>query len=483
MKTTAKVLSIVFVAVFGAFLFSPAASAAVTKIVNRSSLGANDFVDWSQLGEAVNFVQSGSAVTSNLGLPGSIWNFSSSAEHAFRRVDQGYGGWRGNFEDEAPLLFTNYSAGPIVIDFDTPVYGVGAQIQSHVGISTSDGWAFTAYLKVYGADDTTVLATYSEEGVSNNYSDDTAIFLGAVDTSAEIGKIEYYISLSGSLDQSFAINYLSVQSPAHSLTIAKTGTGTGSITSFPAGISCGDTCNTSFASGDEVSLVAAADAGSYFAGWGSPCSGYGLCTLTLTGDTQVTATFNPGYFDTVQKVYIGYYQRPADPGGLIYWAGRLKDTGGNLTDIIEAYANSSESQALYGTIDSSNIATVVNSIYNALFGRDAETDGRDWYVNGFNSGRYTAATIMLDVLYGAQNQDLQSVNNKLATANLFTRTIDPELDGLAFQVTYAGDEDAIAARTFLASVTDDPATVPTQAETATHMKNTIANAGDPILDQ
>jgi len=213
-------------------------------------------------------------------------------------------------------------------------------------------------------------------------------------------------------------------------------------------------------------------------------------TMALVfGPTPLSSMDPPGlpplptvYFDTVQKTYIGYYQRPADPGGLIYWEERLDATGGNLTEIIEAFANSAESQALYGTINSSNISTVVNSIYNTLFGRDAEIEGLNWYVNGFNSGQYTPATIMLNVLYGAQNEDLQSVNNKVTAANLFTRTIDPELDGNNFQVTYAGEGDAIAGRNFLASVTSDPTTVPTQYETTAYMKSNIADPGDPILN-
>jgi hypothetical protein len=188
------------------------------------------------------------------------------------------------------------------------------------------------------------------------------------------------------------------------------------------------------------------------------------------------------YLDTVQKVYIGYYQRPADPGGLLYWAARLGVGGGNLNAIIEAFANSAESQALYGTINSSNISTVVNGIYDALFGRNAEAEGLSYYVNGFNNGTFTAATIMLNVLYGAQNEDLQSINNKLTAANLFTRTIDPELDGANFQLTYAGDGDVIAARNFLASVTWNPVTVPTQDETTAYIKTHIANPGDPILN-
>jgi hypothetical protein len=186
------------------------------------------------------------------------------------------------------------------------------------------------------------------------------------------------------------------------------------------------------------------------------------------------------YFDTVQKVYIGYYQRPADPIGLLYWAARLSGANGNLNEIIEAFANSTESRALYGTINSNNISNVVNGIYMALFNRPAEAGGMAYYINGFNSGQFTAATIMLNVLNGAQNQDLMSINNKLATANLFTGVIDPDLDGRNFRVTYAGEGDVINARSFLASVTWDPAAVPTQAETTAYMRSNIADPGDAI---
>lgn len=205
-------------------------------------------------------------------------------------------------------------------------------------------------------------------------------------------------------------------------------------------------------------------------------------TVTIGGKTftitQQASSYT--YFDTVQKIYIGYYKRPADPAGLMYWAGRLNASNGNLNEIIHAFATSAESRALHGTIDGSNISTVVDGIYNALFGRDAETGGRDYYVSGFNSGRFTPATIMLNVLYGAQNEDLQSVNNKLAAANLFTRAIDPELDGANFQATYAGEGDAIAGRNFLALYATS-VKVPTGAETTAYIKAHIANVGDGIL--
>ncbi len=206
-------------------------------------------------------------------------------------------------------------------------------------------------------------------------------------------------------------------------------------------------------------------------------------TITIGGQTfTVTQNSVNAYFDTVQKIYIGYYQRPADPAGLIYWADRLNASNGNLSEIIDAFSSSFESRALYGTITNSNISTVVNNIYLALFNRDADEGGLNYYVNGFNTGQFTPATIMSNILNGAQGGDLQSVNNKLTAANLFTRTIDPELDGSSFQGTYAGDGDVIAARNFLALYATS-VKVPTQAETTAFIIANIADSGDPILDQ
>lgn len=55
--------------------------------------------------------------------------------------------------------------------------------------------------------------------------------------------------------------------PQYGLTVARAGTGTGSVTSVPAGIDCGPTCTGTLVHGTEVTLTAAADAGSEFTGW------------------------------------------------------------------------------------------------------------------------------------------------------------------------------------------------------------------------
>jgi hypothetical protein len=70
------------------------------------------------------------------------------------------------------------------------------------------------------------------------------------------------------------------------------GTGTGTVSSAPAGISCGSICSADYDSGTVITLSAAPAAGSLFAGWdGGGCTGTGSCTVTLTAATTITATF------------------------------------------------------------------------------------------------------------------------------------------------------------------------------------------------
>ncbi|ABQ27182.1 S8 family serine peptidase [Geotalea uraniireducens] len=77
---------------------------------------------------------------------------------------------------------------------------------------------------------------------------------------------------------------------SYTLTTAKAGSGT--ITSAPAGISCGGDCTELYPQGAAVTLTALPDPGWVFAGWsGSGCSN-GPCVVTLNGDFSITALFS-----------------------------------------------------------------------------------------------------------------------------------------------------------------------------------------------
>ncbi|HZE14982.1 MAG TPA: hypothetical protein VE197_04330, partial [Mycobacterium sp.] len=79
------------------------------------------------------------------------------------------------------------------------------------------------------------------------------------------------------------------------LAIINSGTGSGRITSEPAGINCGITCEATFPDQSEVKLAANADAGSKFGGWDpKECDSVeeGICTVKMTADRHVDAVFN-----------------------------------------------------------------------------------------------------------------------------------------------------------------------------------------------
>jgi hypothetical protein len=83
-----------------------------------------------------------------------------------------------------------------------------------------------------------------------------------------------------------------LQAAGNTLTVVKSGTGTGTVTSSPAGINCGNDCSETYSKVTKVKLTAKADASSTFSGWsGGGCSGTKTCTVAVNGAVSVTADF------------------------------------------------------------------------------------------------------------------------------------------------------------------------------------------------
>ena len=85
--------------------------------------------------------------------------------------------------------------------------------------------------------------------------------------------------------------FTSIPPPGFVLTVTRAGTGTGTVTSAPAGISCGATCSATYAAGTVVTLTASPAGGSTFTGWSGACTGTGSCQVTMSAARAVTATF------------------------------------------------------------------------------------------------------------------------------------------------------------------------------------------------
>lgn len=84
----------------------------------------------------------------------------------------------------------------------------------------------------------------------------------------------------------------------NALQVNRTGSGNGTVTSAPAGINCGGTCNANFPSGSTVTLTATPAIGSTFSGWSGGCAGADTCTIVMSSDQTVIAQFD-GMFDLV----------------------------------------------------------------------------------------------------------------------------------------------------------------------------------------
>lgn len=77
----------------------------------------------------------------------------------------------------------------------------------------------------------------------------------------------------------------------YALSVAKAGTGSGTVASSPAGITCGADCAEPYLSGSVISMSATPAGDSVFAGW----SGDADCSdgsVTMSGNLSCTATFN-----------------------------------------------------------------------------------------------------------------------------------------------------------------------------------------------
>jgi subtilisin family serine protease len=101
------------------------------------------------------------------------------------------------------------------------------------------------------------------------------------------------------------------------LTVTKSGSGSGTVTSDPAGINCGGDCSESYVDETVVQLTATQAVGSTFAGW----SGHSDCSdgwVTMDAAKTCTATFNslPTYNLSVSKTGAGSGTVKSNPQGI-----------------------------------------------------------------------------------------------------------------------------------------------------------------------
>lgn len=114
--------------------------------------------------------------------------------------------------------------------------------------------------------------------------------------------IQFSISSSLTSDKNIFCNNLATT--YRTVSVLKTGTGRGVITSKPFCIDCGDVCSFLYPINSSITLTPSAAKDSFFSGWkGSDCEGLASsCFLTVTDNTLLTAFFNTVPFYTLRVV-------------------------------------------------------------------------------------------------------------------------------------------------------------------------------------
>jgi hypothetical protein len=117
----------------------------------------------------------------------------------------------------------------------------------------------------------------------------------AVDSSASSAKGNVYVTSGAGIGgSSYAYGPLS---PTPKLSVTKSGTGAGTVTSSlngltDEGIVCGVNCEQEYAEGEVVTLSATPDGGSTFKEWTGACTGAGTCEVTMSTAKTVNAEFS-----------------------------------------------------------------------------------------------------------------------------------------------------------------------------------------------
>lgn len=160
--------------------------------------------------------------------------------------------------------------------------------------------------------------------------------------------------------------------------------------------------------------------------------------------------------EAVQKLYVAYFNRPADSAGLAYWEGQLGSTAATQAQLTTLAASGFSGSAEYAALYAGQTnAQIVNSLYLNLFGRTAEAAGLAHWTARLEAGTETFASMALQLVYSAQGSDVTAITNKVTAATAFTTAVNLPAETAG----YAGTDAAASARSWLATVTDVAATL------------------------
>jgi mono/diheme cytochrome c family protein len=178
-----------------------------------------------------------------------------------------------------------------------------------------------------------------------------------------------------------------------------------------------------------------------------------------TGSALTVGQVALDYRDVVERVYLAYFGRPADPGGLAFFedvflqikapttigqVSRAYYSNAALKYTIDSFATSKESQELH----SGDNDAFITAIYHNLFGREPDAGGKAFWVGLLANGQMTRAQAAVELMAAAGGSDIDVISKKNAAGTAFTLGLLSPLQ----KKGYEGNGPSQVARTMLANV-------------------------------
>jgi hypothetical protein len=253
--------------------------------LNPSTFDANlDSVSYSVTGLPVwaTFVDNGDGTAQITGTPG----FTDSGANLVTVTVTDEGGLTDS--DVFTITVTNTNRPPV---FNQNLLG------------RTDGEGDTISISAEATDPDGDTLTWSATGLPPGITidPDSGLISGVISFTAAAGSpYSTQITVSDGLGGTGLDAFAWTVTEAFSLSVAKDGTGSGTVSSVPAGISCGATCDADYVAGTSVTLTAVPGASSTFTGWnGAGCAsaGTGPCVILMNAAKSTTATFTLDTFN------------------------------------------------------------------------------------------------------------------------------------------------------------------------------------------
>lgn len=193
-------------------------------------------------------------------------------------------------------------------------------------------------------------------------------------------------------------------------------------------------------------------------------------TDTLTNIERLSfidTSLDLDFIDVVQQLYVSYFGRAADPGGLSNFCSMLANAGAptsiqdlnsayqtnaTVRSLVDAFGTSTESSTLYG----GDTTAFVTAVFRNVLNRAPQESGLTFWRDAIDSGSLSKGNAALSIMVGAlQNTSEQGlldaalINNKIRAACNFTFAVDTAQE----TQNYRGSAAAAAIRSLLSTVT------------------------------